>query len=91
MCDVHLIEMGRTRRNLLPYPCCYCGYEIKGAGIYVWGRLDNGSPGVHGFAYHDDCVNLVMYDTDDIEENDGCFSYGTPVETVVDTGNWTQA
>lgn len=81
MCDVHLIEMGRERRKALTHPCCYCGKAINGEGVYVWGRLDDGSPGLHGFTYHEDCVELMKYDTDDIDENDGCFSYGTPVES----------
>lgn len=80
MCDVHLIEQGREVRNLSAYRCCYCGEPIPGQGTWVWGTLDDGTPGVFSFAYHTDCAEDMEWDAEAIEEGDGCFSYGSPVE-----------
>ena len=81
MCDVHLVE---TRRESLwsdeGITCCYCQYVIEASAVRIEGTLDDGSPGTHVFMYHEDCVWDMEHDLS--EENDGCFSYGTPLETT---------
>lgn len=83
MCDVHLVETARhTSRDLKGAVCCYCGAVIIGEGTVIEGHLDDGSPGLHRFMYHDDCAWDMEHDHDEIEY-DGCFSYGTAVESVL--------
>lgn len=79
MCDVHLIEHARERRETLAYNCCYCGGWIGGRGVYISGELDDGTPGTYGFAYHADCADDMIYDPVEIAAGDGCFNYGEPV------------
>ncbi|WP_229883187.1 hypothetical protein, partial [Pseudorhodoferax aquiterrae] len=83
LCDVHLVETSRhTSLELLGASCCYCGAVITGEGTVIEGHLDDGSPGLHRFVYHDDCAWDMEHDLDEIDEHDGCFSYGTAVEVV---------
>jgi hypothetical protein len=83
MCDVHLIETHReTRPAKAGTMCCYCSKKICGDGVVVEGHLDDGSPGLHRFAYHDDCAWDMEHDLDEIDAHDGCFSYGTAVEVI---------
>jgi hypothetical protein len=101
MCDVHLIETSRFSRDTPEDTrCCYCGERIRGQGVYVEGHLDDGSPGLYRFIYHEDCAWDMEHDLDEIEAHEGCFSYGEPVDVssplqgdpvvdVVETGRST--
>jgi hypothetical protein len=82
MCDVHLIEHSRKPREFSGMACSYCGEHIIGKGILVSGSLDDGTPGVYEFAYHDDCVFDMEFDQAEIASNDGCFSYGRPLPST---------
>lgn len=53
---------------------------MTGEAVVVEGHLDNGSPGLHRFVYHEDCA--WEHDLDAIDENDGCFSYGAATEII---------
>jgi len=80
MCDVHLVE---TSRTTCPAPaglrCSYCGEPLRGPCVLVEGHLDDGSPGLYRFAYHEDCAWDVEHDDEAIDANEGCFDYGTPL------------
>ena len=78
MCEAHLIERARLARTDLLCRCAYCGRRIRGAGIEVSGVLDDGSLGTYFFAYHEDCLWEAEHDSEVIESNNGCFSYGEP-------------
>ncbi|WP_147283016.1 hypothetical protein [Pseudorhodoferax soli] len=83
MCDVHLVETSRlTCQVKAGTACCYCGEKIAGEGVVIEGHLDDGSPGLHRFAYHEDCAWDMEHDLEEIDEHHGCFSYGTPFEVV---------
>jgi hypothetical protein len=83
MCDVHLIKTLRETRHVKAgATCCYCGEKIAGEGVVVEGHLDDGSPGLYRFAYHDDCAWDMEHDLDEIDAHDGCFSYGMAVEMI---------
>jgi hypothetical protein len=55
---------------------------VTGEEVVVKGHLDDGSPGLHRFVYHGDCAWDMEYDLDEIDENDGCFSYGAATEII---------
>ena len=76
MCDVHLVETSRRRLAHWRGPCSFCERKVDGAADVVVGHLDDGSPGTLEFHYHPDCLDVIEYD--DVDENDGCFSYGVP-------------
>lgn len=80
MCDVHLVE---TARKTGPVPsgtaCCYFGASIEGDGVIVEGQLEDGSPGLYRFIYHDDCAWDMEHDDDQIDAHDDCFNHGVPV------------
>lgn len=82
MCEVHLIESKRERCESICAACAYCEASISGPGIRVEGCLDDGSPGILEFFYHEDCALFMEYDQDEIAENDGCFSYGSPSRVI---------
>lgn len=83
MCLVHLIETSRATRPVAArVPCCYCGALIANEGVFIEGRLDDGSPGLHRFVYHDECVWDMEHDLDEINAHDGCFSYGAAHEVL---------
>lgn len=79
MCDVRLLETARQALPFLSARCSYCEQQIEGRGVLVKGVLDDGSPGELQFAYHDDCVVDMEFDFEEIEANEGCFSYGAPM------------
>lgn len=86
MCDVHLVETSRqTCLVKAGTACCYCGAAICGEGVVIEGNLDDGFPGLHRFMYHEDCAWDMEHDLDEIDEHDGCFSYGTAVEVILPT------
>ncbi len=78
MCDVHLLETARQTVLSLSAKCCYCGQQIEGPGVLIKGVLDDGTPGELQFVYHEDCAFDMEFDFEEIEGNDGCFSYGAP-------------
>ena len=86
MCNIHLVETSRALRLAPPHlRCCFCDATIHGEALYVEGHLDDGSPGLYRFAYHEDCAWDMEHDDMAIDAHDGCFNYGTPlsVETAI--------
>lgn len=81
MCDVHLIESGRESIAHWSGSCSYCCNPINGPAAIVRGTLDDGSPGIVELHYHPDCLDGFEYEG--IDDNDGCFSYGTPTAVLV--------
>lgn len=80
MCDVHLDELERLSVRMTGL-CCYCGEALSDVedSTLIRGSLDDGTPGVFEFVYHAECVFWMEFDTDEIDANEGCFSYGTPI------------
>lgn len=89
MCDVHLIEISRAIRKVDDAagldPCCYCSAPVQGEAVFIEGHLDDGSPGRYRFIYHSDCIWDMEHDLDEIDRNEGCFSYGSAIEVVDST------
>lgn len=70
--------MIEDRRLVVPATgkkCSYCEGIIRGDGVLIQGRLDDGSPGVFEAYYHPDCSEDMEYDYDET----GCFQYGEVV------------
>lgn len=83
MCDVHLVETSRqTCHAKAGTACCYYGAKLAGEAVAIEVHLDDGSPGLHRFVYHEDCAWDMEHDLDEIAENDGCFSYGAATEII---------
>ncbi len=80
MCDAHLIETSRALGSApADLRCGYCDAPIHGEALYVECLLDDGSPGLYRFAYHEDCAWDMEHDDTAIDAHDGCFNYGTPL------------
>ena len=91
MCDVHLVEASRQTCHVKEgTACCYCGAKVSGEAVVIEGPLDDGSPGLHRFVYHEECVWDMEHDLDEIDEHDGCFSYGTATEIIHSTAESPQ-
>lgn len=62
--------------------CSFCERLIDGDCSVVYGRLDDGTPGLQVLRYHPGCLDGIEYEGQD--EHEGCFHYGRVSEVMGD-------